>query len=435
MNRTQLAAVTALLATIAFHVYNAHAQSSHDVVTKEGVLRPVQVPFDRQNAALGTFQLYYELGRAYDSSKPTVFVIADGQQYYVRKGAIAPLQDELFGDGLNVVGIIGRGSNETVRAKVRTGDQTDWLLAYKLLRSEQWVDDIEAVREAVVGRNGQISLYGRSGGGLLVDQYLAKYPQHVRTVFSQAAVNRFIDAEFGLNSDKFWDEIGKNDPSLRKELLAAISAHPDERARIFLLLQRQNFFVSADQLPQSRAALIHTISVWDIEKLHSLVKQYQVDAILEQLRGSDNPAGNVRLFEFFAPLSNSQERLATNSQSRVDPDYEVLRFFATPLLELLADRKIPVPTMDLRALNKVNASVYLLAGYFDHTADYRSQIALASHFPVHRLLLLADNHDFLALSKTGLYPQLIQAALLHGSNSQEVQRVEAQLAPLRYSEF
>ncbi len=435
MNRIQLAAVAAFTAAIAFHVYNAHGQSSHDVVAKAGILRLVPVPFDRQNPSLGTFQLYYELGRAYDSSKPTVFVIADGQQYYVRQGAIAPLQDELFGDGFNVVGIIGRGSNEAVRAKVRGRGQTDWLLAYELLRSEQWVDDIEAVREAVVGRNGQISLYGRSGGGLLVDQYLAKYPQHVRTVFTQAAVNRFIDAEFGLNSDKFWDEIGKYDPGLQKQLLAAISAHPDERARIFLLLQRQNFFVSADQLPQARAALIHALAAWDSEQLQRFTQQYQVDAILQRFQGSDNSADNVRLFEFLAPVANSKGRLTSDSQSRVDPDYEVLRLFAAPLLQLFQEGKIPLPTMDLSALDRVNASVYMLAGYYDHTADYRSQIALASHFPVHRLLLLADDHDFLALGKTGLYPQLIKAALLYGCRSEEVRRVEAQLAPLRYKEF
>jgi hypothetical protein len=91
--------------------------------------------------------------------------------------------------------------------------------------------------------------------------------------------------------------------------------------------------------------------------------------------------------------------------------------------------------MDLSALNKANASVHMLAGFYDHTADYRSQIALASHFPIHRLFLVADDHDFLALGKTGLYPQLIQAALLYGCRSEEVGRVEAQLASLGYSEF
>jgi pimeloyl-ACP methyl ester carboxylesterase len=117
-----------------------------------------------------------------------------------------------------------------VLAKIRAGGHIDWLLAYDILRSQEWIDDIEAVRKAVVGSTGQISLYGRSGGSLLVHQYLAKYPDNVRMVFTQAAVNRFIDAEFRLNSDHFWDEIGQYDRSLQSVLTLTNRSSP-ERAR------------------------------------------------------------------------------------------------------------------------------------------------------------------------------------------------------------
>jgi hypothetical protein len=75
-------------------------------------------------------------------------VIADGRQFYVRPGAILSLQDELFGDRLNVVGIIGRGSDPAVLSKVKKDDQVDWLLASQVLRSDRWVDDIESVLNA-----------------------------------------------------------------------------------------------------------------------------------------------------------------------------------------------------------------------------------------------------------------------------------------------
>jgi hypothetical protein len=109
--------------------------------------------------------------------------------------------------------------------------------------------------------------------------------------------------------------------------------------------------------------------------------------------------------------------------------------FADPLLKLANEGRIQSPTMNLSDLNHVGGSVYLLAGVYDHTADYRSQIALASHFPNHRLLLLADDHDFLALNKTGLYPALIQAALLEGADGDGVRKIETKLANLRYTEF
>jgi pimeloyl-ACP methyl ester carboxylesterase len=413
----------------------ARAQSSHDFTTQPGVDKSIDVPFDRQSLGLGTFALQYELGRAFDPAKATVFVIADGQQFYVRQGAVAPLQTELFGDQFNVVGIIGRASNSQVMGKIRTGGGVDWQLAYRILRAEEWVDDIEAVRKALVGNSGQISLYGRSGGGLLVDQYLAKYPEHVRTAFTQAAVNRFIDADFRLNSDHFWEEIGQYDRSLQNTLLRTIAAHPDNRDRIILLLQRQNFFVPAAQLNQARAELIHALANWENEKVADYSKRYQVEQVLQQLRDAANPAANVRLYEFYAPLSSLLDQNEEYSSGRINPDIEVLRMFADPLLKLANEGRIQSPTMNLSNLNHVGGSVYLLASVYDHTADYRSQIALASHFPNHRLLLLADDHSFLALNKTDLYPALIQAALLEGADGDGVRKIETMLASLRYTEF
>ncbi|HTV10198.1 MAG TPA: hypothetical protein VMD97_14235 [Candidatus Aquilonibacter sp.] len=428
-----------LLASLGFSLMpgidGVRAQSSHNFAAQAGVDKTVDVAFDRKNPGMGTFALQYELGRKFDPAKPTVFVIADGQQFYVRPGAIAPLQDELFGDRFNVVGIIGRASNSHVLEKIKAGGQIDWRLAYDLLRSEEWVDDIEAVRQAVVGDSGLISLYGRSGGGLLVHQYMAKYPDHVRTAFTQAAVNRFIDAEFHLNSDHFWDEVGQYDRSLQDLLTAAIAAHPSDRDKIMLLLQRQNFFVPAAQLNHARADLIRTLSTWDSAKLADYSKRYQVDQVLQQLRDAANPAANVRLYEFYAPLSSLIDQKDAHSSGRINPDVEVLRMFAAPLLKLAKEGRIRFPTMNLSNLNRVGGSVYLLAAVYDHTADYRSQIALASHFQNYRLLLLADDHDFLALSKTGLYPALIQAALLEGADGLGVRKVEAGLASLRYSEF
>src|SRR5262249_7886654 len=73
--------------------------------------RTIMVPFDHKSSAVpGTGPLYFEFGARFDASKPTVLVIADGQQYYVRKGTVAALQKDLFGDAFNVVGIVTRGT-------------------------------------------------------------------------------------------------------------------------------------------------------------------------------------------------------------------------------------------------------------------------------------------------------------------------------------
>ena len=405
-------------------------QTSHSE-PKPGVGHAVRVPFRYEHPEKGAFDLYYELGRAFDPTKRTVFVIADGQQFYVRKGLISTLQEKLFGDSFNIVGIIGRGVNESVMQQAQRGGSLDWLAAYEVLNSNEWIEDIESVRKDLLGASGTIALYGRSGGALLVHQYLSKHPNHVISVFTQASVNRFLDAEFGLSSDTFWEEIGHYDNALQLLLLEAISRHPAERARIMLLLQRQNFFVPAVQIAAERVRLIHVLHDWDEAAIARLSKDYQIDEVLKLLTATD-PTTSVRIFELFAPVLASGQAGAPH---RVDPDIEVGRMFSAPLLRLLEQKQISAPIMDFRTAHQTRADVYMVAGRFDHTADYRSQIALASEYPNHRLLLISDDHDFLELGKTGLLPRLVQSALADGIRGPEKAGIERQLHSLIYHEY
>jgi pimeloyl-ACP methyl ester carboxylesterase len=408
-----------------------YGQGSRAIDPKPGIGHTVRVPFVYEHPEKGSFDLYYELGKAFDPAKRTVFVIADGQQFYVRKGLITPLQDKLFGDSFNVVGIIGRGVNETVMREVKQGGSVDWLNAYQILNSDEWIEDIDSVRKDMLGSTGTVALYGRSGGALLVHQYLCKHPEHVATVFTQASVNRFLDAEFGLSSDTFWDEIGQSDITLQSVLLKAVARRPADRSRIMLLLQRQNLFVPAAHIAAERAKLIHILDIWDETSIAKMSKDYEVDPIQDFLKAG-NPTISVRVFELFAPVL-AVARAGT--EQRIDPDMEVGKLFAEPLLQLLAQNKIAAPSMDFRAAHFVTADVYIVAGRYDHTADYRSQIALASEYPNHRLLLLNDDHDFLELEKTKLIPNLVQSALSDGIHGPEKAGIERQLGSLIYHEY
>ncbi len=423
--------VFGLVTFLQYAFTSANAQASHPVEPKAGVGHTVRVPFRYDHPELGRFELYYELGKTFDAAKPTVFVVGDGQQFYVRKGLIAPLQEEIFGDRFNVVGLIGRGVNDSVLQHVKHGASIDWLEAYEVFQSSEWVEDIESVRKDLLGASGKICLYGRSGGATLVHEFLVKHPDHVVAVFTQASYNPFLDVEFGLSSDTFWDEIGRSDAALQPMLLEALSRHPSERSRIVLLLQRQNFFVPADQIAAERANLIHALHNWDRSLIDKLSVDYQVKAMLEELAMPD-PAANVREFELYAPIFAQRQG---RTKQRVDPDFEVSELFSQPLLDMLRNKQIAVPRMDLHSAHRVEADVFLLAGRFDHDVDYRSQLALASAYPNHRLLLLSDGHTFLALNKTGLYPQLVQAALAGGVHGPAVAGIESQLDPLVYREF
>ena len=98
----------------------------------------IEVPVDYANPDSGIFNLEYEFGADYDPSKPTVIIITDAQQFYVSKGRVQKIQEELFGEDFNVLGIITGGNNQDLRDKVKVdASDTDWDKAHSLFQSFQ----------------------------------------------------------------------------------------------------------------------------------------------------------------------------------------------------------------------------------------------------------------------------------------------------------
>src|SRR3954467_153852 len=87
-------------------------------VTAQPVGATLRVPLDYQHRGLGTGTIYYELGAKFDRQKPTVFVVSDGQQFYVRKGRVSEIQKS-FCPSFNVVGVVGRAESPSIVAAVR----------------------------------------------------------------------------------------------------------------------------------------------------------------------------------------------------------------------------------------------------------------------------------------------------------------------------
>jgi pimeloyl-ACP methyl ester carboxylesterase len=306
--------------------------------------RTVIVPLDHADRHGPVAPLYYELGARFDPARPTVLVVADGQQFHVRRGAIADLQAKEFGDGFNVAGIVGRGANPEFIAAVRGPDGLpDWERVYRVFNSGQWIEDIEAMRADLVGRRGKILLYGVSGGGFLVHQYLARHGDHVRRAFTACPVDPFDEGALGLNSDHFWEEIGAQDPSLQQALTAALERHAADRATLVMTLQRQNFFEPPDRLAEARAKLIHALATGDEESYVGARKDYQVEEVGTFFEAPEGIPIRVREFEIFQP-SGSLRRL--HAGAGFFPDLENQRNFAQPLLDLLDAGRIPAPAID-----------------------------------------------------------------------------------------
>jgi predicted lactoylglutathione lyase len=379
----------------------------------------INVPVDYADTSKGFTTIAYEFGEEFSKTKPTVFIITDAQQFYVRKGSVTTLQTTLLDSTFNVVGIIGRNNNNDLKELVLDDTRNvDWAKAHTLFSWNQYVNDINEVRKKIVGESGHIYLYGQSGGGFLIHQFLSVYGQYVDKAFTGAAVNYFLDAEYGINHDKFWEEATKENPEFKTNFKKIISQNNINRNIVAMLFQRQHFFVTPDSLNIERKRLLNTLLLNDSITIKEYQEKYQITAIQQFYSTDDGIPIRVRLFEFIYPLLADFQ--IDNNQFH--PDLENLYFSALPLIEVYKNGIIKPQAMSFYVLHHLKTEVFILSGRYDHTADYRTQIALAASYPQHYSFIADDNHTFNNLKKDGMYQKLI-LSFFKSKNNRELDTI------------
>lgn len=147
----------------------------------------LQLPIDHNDPARGNFTDFYVLSPNFKPGENVIFWLFDNQQEAVgminSSGDFEDFENNL--GGLSYVLIGNRGVNPTLFPEIYNKDGSiNYALAMKLYGSAQQIEDIEAVRrdmqkQGLLPENGKIMLYGGSGGGFLVQQYLDKYGTNV----------------------------------------------------------------------------------------------------------------------------------------------------------------------------------------------------------------------------------------------------------------
>lgn len=389
----------------------------------------VAVPIDHDRPTLGRFALPCEWGAPRQPGRPTVVVVADAQQYYVRPGGAARLQRDLFGDGLNVLTIVGRSRAPGLAPRIMPGGAPDWDAALRLLNWRQWARDIETVIRRLALRPGELCLYGRSGGAHLIHQLLTLRPGLQARVYVQAAVNHELDVRWGVSPDPFWAEFLAAEPAVARALAAYAASHPGRRRDLILVLQRQHFFVPLGELPAARLAAARAFLDGDEARIGELRSRYQVD-LIEQNRSTAEGVGSaVRVHEFAAPHADPRRR-----SGRIDPDVEALFHYADPLSDPARAPGPAVPAVDWSRLREQRGEVLHVAGRHDQTCDYRTQIGLNGLTRNSRLLLLDDDHVFKRWIESGTQPALLQAFFRYGGEPPQFRQALAAMAALRWRE-
>jgi len=377
--------------------------------------RYVEVPIDHRHPEQGTFQLYYELSANFSFDQETVFVIQDAQQI-VRGVDMLGKEHELPGS-LNLVLIEHRGRRHSPLDLAGEDGGVDWEKVYHLMASHQAVKDIEAVRQHLFRKHSEtkISLLGGSGGGLLVHEYLARYPARATRAFTLVAPNPQVMERMGHPTSRFLvDGLTETDPALPGMLETVLSRESIEREELLYLLFRLPY--RDPKASEASARIIRELYEGDTTSYDEYKKKrgfrfsgYNLGSQMERM-GYGMP---LRLLEGLGPYVLGPE------PEHVDPGYFLVHSSSGPLISLIRERGLPAPSSPpLASYRYVRAEVFNFAGRWDHVSSWEPAVELADWFPHYAYFIADDTHGM--EDHDECIRGLRNAFLLHGLESTQL---------------
>lgn len=150
----------------------------------------INLPIDHDEPQKGLFRNFYLLSPSFFKNKDITFLLTDGQMELVNPDSDSDFFESVLPNSSYV--LLGvRGQSPTVFPEVYKNGEIDYAAATHLFDSDQQIEDIEAVRldlikKGYLSETSKINLFGASGAGVLAQQYLSEYHQHVNRVILES---------------------------------------------------------------------------------------------------------------------------------------------------------------------------------------------------------------------------------------------------------
>jgi len=385
--------------------------------------RNIEMPIDHFNPKEGTFTLYYQLTSNFDFNKPTIFFFQDSQQNYGEPGAVDELaKDYNFYELFNVVRYQHRGRKYSYIEVKNEDGSINWEKVYRVLSSRQVVEDIERIRQDlfVDHPNAKIYIYGRSGGGYLAQEYLAKYSNHVARVFLRSAPNPLIMEELDyIESKHLINSLNAVDPQLPAKLKTIIDRETVPQLELLWLLLRLGY---EHQDPGPYQAIV-------INELYENNKNTYSSYIdregyswysFSQLKANKVLYDQMGAGIFLRAIECDGVYLLGPEPDYIDPIYYCYRDLSAPVLQLIEEKRVTPPIYpSLNRFRKIKTEVFYLAGKNDHMSPYQIGIELGKYLKNYELFIADDNH--MMMNHKDCLPLLRNAFFEYGIGSKQLQ--------------
>lgn len=384
----------------------------------------MELPVDHQDPSLGSYKGFYLLSPGFTPKQDVIFYLTDGQQNKVSTQTdFKAFEQKLPGMSYVVMG--RRGSFPALFPEVYQQDgSVDYKKAMRLYGTEQQIEDIERVRQDLEEKgylppDGKIMLFGTSGAGILIQEYLAKHGEHVSKVMLEAtgAPDIAIDGAIINIGSPFTESMKQESPETLKKLEDLLSKGKVDRASLSFMLYK--------------------IQLYDIDWKRKSIKL--IDELAEGKKRSYyknllNPEYNFTFTKFLMkmPMMESTkvrifEILGEQLLSYLDTPGELNIAFEweekliQEYVEEVRAKNLDVPIINLTEKRRdYPGEVFLLIGDVDNQFPVKAAEVIGQAYPKAKLVVVHDTHAM--LHNDAAYQSLRKVFFTKGLYSEEMEQ-------------
>ncbi len=340
--------------------------------------RYIDVPVDYKDKDSKTFKLYYELSTDYDPSKPIVIVPADGQRFYSQAGWADRYKNIFNLDSFNVVTFEYRGMYLSRIEELKKGD---WQEAYRILNTDNAVEDIEMIRRDLAGE-GRVNILGGSGIAMMGLKYISKYRNYVDRAF---LMSFFRDAKGSSEAGNRYFKRFLEKNGLNADFKRVLSDPSADIPQLLYMVQRL-LYNDSDEA----ALLIRDTAEKRMKRFEKNRKKFgSVDFF-------------VRFYQKYCPWSvvfMYETNIPEEPETGYDINYPYLKF-GEPLIELEKKGSVRFKPFCIDSLEKVRTEILLIGGTLDQVAPLEETERIYRDLPNSRFAVFEAYHCLQVLPET-----------------------------------